>query len=335
MECKKCGCPLTEGVSAFCPECGTPVNEKIKRASRYIVQKVLITISLVLSVLCIALPYFRIAKESYSSISVLGLSFGFASIGNLKISAIPYLALFFVIPHIASIVVLYMKKLNIHTRYSIIGMIELVFSCACILLWIVLMIAGSLVKFLGYSGGYGIGIVASLVLALVSAFLCIAFSAAQDPLNISRSEKWFITVNWIQLLFGAVSLAMYIFVFFTNKMILEDYLFSITKLLSILILMIASFKMIKKDYSQWLLFIAYTVISAVSNIFFTINSGYLLKCILDEDAFKIYDLVEPYLFIFAALTAIGVIYSVTMCVWACKTLKRTRRIHRQRNSVGV
>ena len=25
MECKKCGCPLIEGVSAFCPECGTRI----------------------------------------------------------------------------------------------------------------------------------------------------------------------------------------------------------------------------------------------------------------------------------------------------------------------
>lgn len=335
MECKKCGCPLIEGVSAFCPECGTPVNNQVRRASTYTVQKIVLTVFLALSVLCIFLPYFRIAKDSYSSISVFGLSFGFASVGKMHVGAFPYLAALFVIPQAACIALLWQKKLNIHTIYSIIGVIQLVFSLIYLVLWIALMLAGTLIQYLGYTGGYGVGIVASLVFALVSAFLCIAFSAAQDPLNISRSEKWFITVNWLQLIFGIIFLAVYAFVFFTNKMILEDYLFSVTKILSLLLLILASAKMIKKDYSQWMLYIGYAIVSGVSNVFFAINSGYLLKCILDDDAFKIYDMIEPYLFIFAALAAAGIIYSVIMCVWSCKTLKRTKKVFRLRNSPGV
>ena len=94
------------------------------------------------------------------------------------------------------------------------------------------------------------------------------------------------------LLCGIIFLAVYAFVFFTNKMILEDYLFSVTKILSLLLLILASAKMIKKDYSQWMLYIGYAIVSGVSNVFFAINSGYLLKCILDDDAFKIYDMIE-------------------------------------------
>lgn len=332
MNCKKCGCPLTEGVSVFCPECGTPVNEGAKRASSCIAQKIILTVLLAFSVLCIFLPFFRIAKDSYSSFSVFGLSFGLASFGNIKLGAFPWLAVLFVVPHAACIAVLYLKNINIHTAYSIIGVIEFVFSVFCFILWMVLMLAGRLTGYLGYTGGYGIGVVASLVFALVSVFLCISFSAAQDPLNISRSEKWFVTVNWLQVIFGTVFLILYIVLFFSNKMIFEDYLFSVTKLLSLLLLIVASVKMIKKDYSQWMLFVIYSFVSAVSNIVFSVNSGFLIKCALDDDAFKIYDMIEPYLFVFAVVAVSGIIYSVIMCVWSYKTLKRTKKLFRLRNS---
>ena len=332
MVCANCGCPLTEGFSNFCPECGTPVKNNKKPISP-LVFRIILGIFIFVSAFWIIFPVIRAGGDKITSLSALDIVIGKKNFDGMKISALPYLALVIILPQIICAIPLFIKKLNIHKTYSFIGVFEIYYGIVLLGTWITLIAVSSFSKGIY---GYGYGIVFNLTATLLIAFLCISLSASQESQEISRSECWLITLSRFNLVLLSLSAIGVVASFVLLKMFREQWICSLTLLLSFLSGALAYFKIMKNEFNQWLLIPIHAVLTLIAQGFLILGSNTLIKNFVGEiDFLDMYGFIAPYIYlIVSVITVFALIYNVSLSIWAYKTLKRHKKICKTRRIVN-
>ncbi len=329
MICSNCGCPLTEGFSKFCPECGTPVKQQRKISQ--LVSRIILGVLLVLSVAWIAFPVIRAGGDKITGLSALDIIVGKKNFDGMKISAMPYLLPVFLLPQIICMIPVCIKKINIHRVFSFIGTFQLYRSVVLVVLWAVLICISSFYKGIY---GYGLGIVIDIAATLLTAFVCIAFSASQESDTSSRSEDWLTTISIFNIILLCLTFVLLVLVNVFTDVLGNHIILTVMVALSVISGVIAYFKMFRGEYNQWLLLPVHAVLTLISHIILITSASPMLKAILGEQDFlDIYGFVAP--IINPVITAVAVfafVYNTAVCVWSYKALKRHQKILKERIS---
>lgn len=322
MECSKCGCPLTEGVSLFCPECGTPVENK--KNIPPLAFKIVMAVVVILSLGWIALPVLRAGGNQITSLSVLDILIGKSNFDGMKIPAIPYLAPIFLIAPAICLFFIFKKNTTLHSIYANIGVFQIYHAIIISCIWAVLIIAGA---YFNNIYAYGYGIVVHLCMTLLSAFLAISFSASQkSALDNSRSVTWITTAakyNIVVMIVQAVVLLAGVTMFgFLSTMLL----FSIMSVLSLVSGFMAYLKIINKDFTQWMLLSIHTIITALTQLALLFSADNFVSGFTGEaDFLDISGFLSPYIgTICIGALVFSLIYNLAFTVWSYKQLKRKK-----------
>ena len=321
MVCSKCGCPLTEGVSLFCPECGTPV-EKSKNVSP-IVFKIILAVLTVLSIGWTVFPFLRAGGNKITTLSVLDIIIGKGDFDGMKIPATPLLApIFLIIPAIC-IFFIFKKNVSLHQTFANLAIFQIYHSILISAVWAVLIIAGI---YTNNIYAYGFGIVLYLCMTLLTAFLAISFSGARRTPGESRSVIWITTASRFNLVIlvclSVILLAGVTMLGFLSKM----PFFSILSVLSLVSGFMAYIKIVRKDFTQWMLLSIHTIITFFAQLLLIESATRFVEGFTGEiDFLDISGFVFPYIgTVCTVVLVFSLVYNLTFTVWSYKQLKRKK-----------
>ena len=335
MNCSKCGCELTEGYSKFCPECGTPVepveetpvkepvviNKTSEGSKLSLAFRIVLGILVAISAIWIFFPLLRSPGKEITTISAFKLIIGTDNFDGFKIGAMPYLAVLFLIPQIFCLIFVFIRNLDIHRRYSVIGTFLLYHSIVSVCIWILTVnICNS---YLHGEYAYGLGFVINIIASMLTAFLCISLSASQKT-ETKRSECWLSVIgifNTVILgVLGIVNIAGFIF----TSLFRDVWPCTILTILSVASGIWAYISIVKKDFSQWLVMLIHAVITFAAHISLFLYAKIVVNDFVgNNDFLGIAEVGAPYInAVVISVLIFSVLYNTAITIWTYKLLKR-------------